>query len=188
MPGSARRSPHLGMGLIDPKEATAVGYLAAGMLKALQQGDLENRFRALEAIEASKSKKSCSKVRSTGAAANDLRAVECAERISGSCPLSVDTRDLVQATRWKVAKRGLRCTDPFCDRFHQRIYICRFSEVVVNLIPNREERRFEVWITCQDKCRSFRLHPPHRAHNGKSVARLTNIQVRDEDIEFVRVD
>jgi hypothetical protein len=39
----------LGMGLIDPKEATAVGYLAAGMLKALQQGDIESRLRALEA-------------------------------------------------------------------------------------------------------------------------------------------
>ncbi len=50
------------MGLIDPKEATAVGYLAAGMLKALQQGDLENRLRALEAVEGSKSKKSPSKV------------------------------------------------------------------------------------------------------------------------------
>src|SRR5580700_3503755 len=52
----------LGMGLIDPKEATAVGYLAAGMLKALQQGDIENRLRALEAVEGSKSKKSHSKV------------------------------------------------------------------------------------------------------------------------------
>ena len=52
----------LGMGLIDPKEATAVGYLAAGMLKALQQGDIENRLRVLEAVEASKSKKSCSRV------------------------------------------------------------------------------------------------------------------------------
>ncbi len=52
----------LGRGLIDSKEATAVGYLAAGMLKALQQGDLENRLRALEAVEASKSKKSPSKV------------------------------------------------------------------------------------------------------------------------------
>ena len=48
----------LGMGLIDPKEATAVGYLAAGMLKALQQGDIESRLRALEAVEGSKSKKS----------------------------------------------------------------------------------------------------------------------------------
>jgi hypothetical protein len=52
----------LGMGLIDPKEATAVGYLAAGMLKALQQGDIENRLRALEAVEGSKSTKSRSKV------------------------------------------------------------------------------------------------------------------------------
>lgn len=48
----------LGRGLIDPKEATAVGYLAAGMLKALQQGDIENRLRALEAVEGSKTKKS----------------------------------------------------------------------------------------------------------------------------------
>jgi hypothetical protein len=52
----------LGLGLIDPKEATAVGYLAAGMLKALQQGDLENRLRALEAVEGSKSKKSRPKI------------------------------------------------------------------------------------------------------------------------------
>jgi len=52
----------LGMGLIDPKEATAVGYLAAGMLKALQQGDIETRLRALEAVEGSKSQKSRSKV------------------------------------------------------------------------------------------------------------------------------
>jgi len=48
----------LGLGLIDPKEATAVGYLAAGMLKALQQGDVENRLRALEAVERSKAEKS----------------------------------------------------------------------------------------------------------------------------------
>jgi hypothetical protein len=46
------------MGLIDPKEATAVGYLAAGMLKALQQGDIESRLRALEAVKSSKSQKS----------------------------------------------------------------------------------------------------------------------------------
>src|ERR1022692_4261109 len=52
----------LGMGRIDPKEATAVGYLAAGMLKALQQGDIETRLRALEAVEGSKSQKSRSKV------------------------------------------------------------------------------------------------------------------------------
>ncbi len=52
----------LGMGLIDPKEATAVGYLAAGMLKALQQGDIEGRLRALEAVEGSRSKKSHSQV------------------------------------------------------------------------------------------------------------------------------
>lgn len=52
----------LGMGLIDPKEATAVGYLAAGMLKALQQGDIEGRLRALEAVEGSKSKKSRPKI------------------------------------------------------------------------------------------------------------------------------
>jgi hypothetical protein len=50
------------MGLIDPKEATAVGYLAAGMLKALQQGDIESRLRALEAVEGSESKKSRPKV------------------------------------------------------------------------------------------------------------------------------
>src|SRR5215469_1231379 len=50
----------LGLGLIDPKEATAVGYLAAGMLKALQQGDIESRVRALEAVE-SRTKKSCFK-------------------------------------------------------------------------------------------------------------------------------
>jgi hypothetical protein len=52
----------LGMGLIDPKEATAVGYLAAGMLKALQQGEIESRLRALEAVESSRSEKSRSKV------------------------------------------------------------------------------------------------------------------------------
>ncbi len=52
----------LGMGLIDPKEATAVGYLAAGMLKALQQGEIESRLRALEAVESSRSEKSRSTV------------------------------------------------------------------------------------------------------------------------------
>jgi hypothetical protein len=39
-----------------------VGYLAAGMLKALQQGDIETRLRALEAVEVSKSQKPRSKV------------------------------------------------------------------------------------------------------------------------------
>jgi hypothetical protein len=53
----------LGLGLIDPKEATAVGYLAAGMLKALPQGDVENRLRALEAVERSKAEKSRSTVK-----------------------------------------------------------------------------------------------------------------------------
>src|SRR5580700_5345361 len=53
----------LGMGLIDPKEATAVGYLAAGMLKALQQGDIENRLRALETVERNKGKIARSKAK-----------------------------------------------------------------------------------------------------------------------------
>jgi hypothetical protein len=51
----------LGMGLIDHKEATAVGYLAAGMIRALQQGDIESRLRAVEAVEGSRSRKSRSK-------------------------------------------------------------------------------------------------------------------------------
>ena len=43
---------------IDSRMANTVAYLAAGMLKALQQGDLEGRLRALEAVEGSRSKKS----------------------------------------------------------------------------------------------------------------------------------
>jgi hypothetical protein len=52
----------LGAGVIDPKEATAVGYLASGMLKALQQGDIESRLRALEAVEGGRSKKSATRI------------------------------------------------------------------------------------------------------------------------------
>ena len=37
-------------GNIDPKLANTVGYLATGMLKALQQGDIEGRLRAMEAV------------------------------------------------------------------------------------------------------------------------------------------
>ena len=48
-------------GNIDPKLANTVGYLATGMLKALQQGDIESRLRALEAVEGSRSKRSRSK-------------------------------------------------------------------------------------------------------------------------------
>lgn len=35
---------------IDPRIANTVGYLATGMLKALQQGDIEGRLRAMEAV------------------------------------------------------------------------------------------------------------------------------------------
>jgi hypothetical protein len=35
---------------IDPRVANTVGYLATGMLKALQQGDIEGRLRAMEVV------------------------------------------------------------------------------------------------------------------------------------------
>jgi hypothetical protein len=35
---------------IDPRIANTVGYLATGMLKAIQQGDTEARLRAIEAV------------------------------------------------------------------------------------------------------------------------------------------
>ena len=37
-------------GTIDSRLANTIGYLATGMLKALQQGDLEGRLRAMEAV------------------------------------------------------------------------------------------------------------------------------------------
>lgn len=37
-------------GSIDSRIANTVGYLATGMLRALQQGDLEGRLRAVEAV------------------------------------------------------------------------------------------------------------------------------------------
>jgi hypothetical protein len=37
-------------GSIDPRIANTVGYLATGTLKALQQGDIEGRLRAMEAV------------------------------------------------------------------------------------------------------------------------------------------
>lgn len=37
-------------GGLDPRTGNAVGYLAAVMLKALQQGDIEARLQALEAV------------------------------------------------------------------------------------------------------------------------------------------
>jgi hypothetical protein len=37
-------------GRIDPRSANTLGYLAAAMLKALQQGDIEARLRAIEAV------------------------------------------------------------------------------------------------------------------------------------------
>jgi hypothetical protein len=37
-------------GTIDSRLANTVGFLATGMLKSLQQGDLEGRLRAMEAV------------------------------------------------------------------------------------------------------------------------------------------
>lgn len=37
-------------GAIDSRLANTVGFLAGGMLKALQQGDMEGRLRAMEAV------------------------------------------------------------------------------------------------------------------------------------------
>jgi hypothetical protein len=37
-------------GSIDSRIANTVGYLATGMLKALQQGDIEGRLRAMEVV------------------------------------------------------------------------------------------------------------------------------------------
>ena len=37
-------------GSIDSRLANTVGFLAGGMLKALQQGDMEGRLRAMEAV------------------------------------------------------------------------------------------------------------------------------------------
>jgi hypothetical protein len=41
-------------GAIDPRTSNAVGYLAAVMLKALQQGEIEARLQALEALHKAK--------------------------------------------------------------------------------------------------------------------------------------
>jgi hypothetical protein len=37
-------------GRLDPRVANTVGYLATAMLKALQQGDIEERLRAIEEV------------------------------------------------------------------------------------------------------------------------------------------
>lgn len=37
-------------GAIDSRLANTVGFLASGMLKAFQQGDIEGRLRAMEAV------------------------------------------------------------------------------------------------------------------------------------------
>jgi hypothetical protein len=37
-------------GRIDSRTANTVGYLATALLKALQQGDIEARLRAIEAV------------------------------------------------------------------------------------------------------------------------------------------
>ena len=42
---------------IDPRSANTLGYLATAMLKALQQGDIEARLRAIEAVLTSKPSK-----------------------------------------------------------------------------------------------------------------------------------
>ena len=41
---------HLRAGRLDPRVANTVGYLATAMLKALQQGDVDGRLRAIEAV------------------------------------------------------------------------------------------------------------------------------------------
>jgi hypothetical protein len=41
---------HLRAGKLDPRVANAVGYLATAMLKALQEGDIEARLRAIEQV------------------------------------------------------------------------------------------------------------------------------------------
>ena len=38
-------------GVLDPKTGNAVGYLAGVLLKAFQQGDIEARLQALEAVQ-----------------------------------------------------------------------------------------------------------------------------------------
>jgi len=44
-------------GALDPRTSNAVGYLAAVMLKALQQGDIEARLQALEAVHQARNKR-----------------------------------------------------------------------------------------------------------------------------------
>lgn len=43
-------------GALDARTSNAVGYLAAVMLKAFQQGDLEARLQALEAVHKARNK------------------------------------------------------------------------------------------------------------------------------------
>ena len=44
-------------GALDPRTSNAIGYLAAVLLKALQQGHLEARLQALEAVHEARNKK-----------------------------------------------------------------------------------------------------------------------------------
>src|SRR5207302_4810563 len=73
------------------------------------------------------------------------------------------------------------------DRLHQQLDLRRLHQIIVNLAADRLEGSFKAGVSGEDQCDAFRLCAPHGANDGEAVTGIPDVQVRNEDVEFLRL-
>src|SRR5262249_54442483 len=70
------------------------------------------------------------------------------------------------------------------DDLDQLVYVRGFHNVVINLLSDSLQRRLERRISGDDDRNCAGLRAAHRAHDRKPITRLTNVEVRKQDLKL----
>src|SRR5258708_40171545 len=71
-------------------------------------------------------------------------------------------------------------------RFHSADHsghVSRLCQIAVNLLPNSLQCAIKIWKACQNQRQSFILRPAHRADDSKSISRLSNLALGQQNID-----
>src|SRR5512135_363591 len=63
-----------------------------------------------------------------------------------------------------------------------------FYHIIVHLASDSLQGSLQCWIPSQNQSYAVRLRAPHRADHGKSIARLSDVEIGNEHIELLRRD
>src|SRR5579883_249118 len=65
---------------------------------------------------------------------------------------------------------------------HERVHGRRLDQIIINLASDRLQRRFKSRVTRQDQGYTFWLSPAHCADDRETIARMTDVEIRDENV------